>query len=81
MACSRRLRVSLFSDPVSPWALLDGAIGVYTVSSQLGFEAIFAGHEGRRVRDAGEDLGSAAEVALDGLGITLALAHLYRGIA
>lgn len=35
---------TLLSDPVSPWALLDGAIAVYTVSSQLGFEAIFAGH-------------------------------------
>jgi len=37
-------RVRLFSDPVSPWALLDGAVAVYTVSSQLGFEAIHAGH-------------------------------------
>ncbi len=37
-------RVTLFTDPVSPWALLEGAIAVYTVSSQLGFEAIFAGH-------------------------------------
>ena len=40
-------RVSLFSDPVSPWALLEGAIAVYTVSSQLGFEAILAGHKPR----------------------------------
>ena len=38
-------RVRLFSDAVSPWALLDGAVAVYTVSSQLGFEAIFAGHK------------------------------------
>jgi capsular polysaccharide export protein len=38
-------RIRLFSDPVSPWALLDGAIAVYTVSSQLGFEAIYAGHK------------------------------------
>jgi len=37
-------RVRLLRDPVSPWALLDGAIAVYTVSSQLGFEAIHAGH-------------------------------------
>jgi len=37
-------RISLFSDPVSPWHLLSGATAVYTVSSQLGFEAIFAGH-------------------------------------
>jgi capsular polysaccharide export protein len=29
---------------VSPWALLEGAVAVYTVSSQLGFEAILAGH-------------------------------------
>lgn len=36
-------RVSLLSDPVSPWALLAGARAVYTVSSQLGFEAIYAG--------------------------------------
>ncbi|KNG92637.1 capsular polysaccharide biosynthesis protein [Pseudaestuariivita atlantica] len=40
-------RVSLFADPVCPHALLDGAIGVYTVSSQLGFEAILAGHRPR----------------------------------
>jgi capsular polysaccharide export protein len=40
-------RVTVISDPVSPWALLDGAVGVYTVSSQLGFEAIFAGHRPR----------------------------------
>ncbi len=36
--------VTLLGDPVSPWALLDGAVAVYTVSSQLGFEAILAGH-------------------------------------
>lgn len=34
----------LISTPVSPWALLEGAVAVYTVSSQLGFEAILAGH-------------------------------------
>jgi len=38
-------RVSLFSDLVSPHTLLEGAIAVYTVSSQLGFEAILAGHK------------------------------------
>ncbi|MEM6374723.1 MAG: capsular polysaccharide biosynthesis protein [Pseudomonadota bacterium] len=38
-------RISLFSNPVSPWTLLEGAIAVYTVSSQLGFEAIFADHK------------------------------------
>ncbi|PVA11099.1 beta-3-deoxy-D-manno-oct-2-ulosonic acid transferase [Pelagivirga sediminicola] len=40
-------RITFLPDPVSPWALLEGAIGVYTVSSQLGFEAIFAGHRPR----------------------------------
>jgi len=40
-------RVSLLTDPVSPWGLMEGAIAVYTVSSQLGFEAIFAGHKPR----------------------------------
>lgn len=38
-------RVALFADPVSPWSLLEGAVAVYTVSSQLGFEAIYAGHK------------------------------------
>ncbi|NEX45800.1 capsular polysaccharide biosynthesis protein [Pseudotabrizicola algicola] len=37
-------RVSLLTAPVSPYPLLEGAIAVYTVSSQLGFEAILAGH-------------------------------------
>ncbi|SPH18673.1 hypothetical protein DEA8626_02215 [Defluviimonas aquaemixtae] len=40
-------RISLLSDPVSPWSLLEGAIAVYTVSSQLGFEAILSGHRPR----------------------------------
>ncbi|TCS67253.1 capsular polysaccharide export protein [Primorskyibacter sedentarius] len=33
--------------PVSPWALLKGAEAVYTLSSQMGFEAILAGHAPR----------------------------------
>lgn len=37
-------QVTLFGAAVSPWALFDGATSVYTVSSQMGFEAIFAGH-------------------------------------
>lgn len=37
-------RIKLCRDPVSPWALLNGAVAVYTVSSHLGFEAILAGH-------------------------------------
>jgi capsular polysaccharide export protein len=37
----------LFDTPISPWKLFEGAIGVYTVSSQMGFEAIFAGHKPR----------------------------------
>ena len=40
-------RVVLLSDPVSPWQLMQGATAVYTVSSGMGFEAIFAGHKPR----------------------------------
>ncbi|NGQ91016.1 capsular polysaccharide biosynthesis protein [Rhodobacter sp. HX-7-19] len=39
--------VTLHDAPVSPWRLLEGAIAVYTVSSQMGFEAILAGHRPR----------------------------------
>ena len=39
--------ITIFDAPISPWRLLEGAIGVYTVSSQIGFEAIFAGHKPR----------------------------------
>lgn len=38
-------RISLCDAPLSPWALFAGAIAVYTVTSQLGFEAILAGHK------------------------------------
>lgn len=37
--------VEFYSEAVSPHHLLDGAIAVYTVSSQYGFEAIMAGHK------------------------------------
>jgi capsular polysaccharide export protein len=37
-------RITLCDQPLSPRRLLEGAIAVYTVSSQLGFEAILAGH-------------------------------------
>ena len=40
-------RVTICDAPLSPWSLLEGAIAVYTVSSQLGFEAILAGHRPR----------------------------------
>lgn len=40
-------RVEFYHDPVSPWALLEGAVAVYTVSSLMGFEAILAGHKPR----------------------------------
>ncbi len=40
-------RVSILDRPISPWSLLEGAIGVYTLSSQMGFEAILAGHKPR----------------------------------
>ncbi len=39
--------LSLLADPVSPWTLFEGATAVYTVTSGLGFEAIFAGHRPR----------------------------------
>ncbi len=42
-----RDHITLLADPVSPWALFEGATSVYTVSSGLGFEAIFAGHKPR----------------------------------
>lgn len=38
-------RITLCDAPLSPWALMEGAIAVYTVSSQMGFEAILAGHK------------------------------------
>ena len=40
-------RVSFIDDNVAPFDLLDGAIAVYTLSSQMGFEAILAGHKPR----------------------------------
>ncbi len=40
-------RVTVLRDPVSIWRLLEGAVAVYTVSSQVGFEAILAGHRPR----------------------------------
>lgn len=36
-------RVRFITGPVSPWRLFEGALAVYTHSSTLGFEAIFAG--------------------------------------
>lgn len=36
--------VAVISNEINPWDLLDGASLVYCVSSQLGFEAILAGH-------------------------------------
>ena len=38
-------RVTLIDAAVSPWTLFDGAVAIYTVSSQLGFEAILVGHK------------------------------------
>lgn len=40
-------RTEICDAPLSPWALLEGAIAVYTVSSLMGFEAILAGHKPR----------------------------------
>ena len=39
----RNPKVHLYKNTCSPWALLDGAIAVYTLSSQFGFEAILNG--------------------------------------
>jgi capsular polysaccharide export protein len=36
--------VEILAASVSPWRLLERAAAVYTVSSQLGFEAVLAGH-------------------------------------
>lgn len=38
-------RVSLMDGTISPYALFEGAIAVYTVCSQMGFEAILMGHK------------------------------------
>lgn len=40
-------RVRILTSAVNPWALFEGAIGVYTYSSQMGFDAVFAGHRPR----------------------------------
>jgi capsular polysaccharide export protein len=40
-------RIQRITAPLSPRGLLDGAIAVYTVTSQMGFEAILAGHRPR----------------------------------
>ena len=40
-------RVSFIDGAHSPYALFEGAIAVYTVSSHMGFEAILAGHRPR----------------------------------
>lgn len=38
-------RISLYEHKAAPYALMEGAIAVYTVSSGMGFEAILAGHK------------------------------------
>lgn len=37
--------VEFYADAVSPYALMEGAVAVYTVSSQFGFEAVLTGHK------------------------------------
>ncbi|WP_372839363.1 capsular polysaccharide biosynthesis protein [Phaeovulum sp.] len=39
--------IEILAAPVSPWKLLQRAIAVYTVTSQLGYEAILLGHRPR----------------------------------
>lgn len=36
--------ITYWDAPTSPWEMLSGAIAVYVVTSQMGFEAILAGH-------------------------------------
>ncbi|MFQ5622502.1 MAG: capsular polysaccharide biosynthesis protein [Paracoccaceae bacterium] len=36
--------VSILATPANPWDLLEGAHAVYCVTSQMGFEAVLAGH-------------------------------------
>ncbi len=40
---ARRLGLPVLTEPVSPWCLLELQPKIYTVSSQLGFEALLAG--------------------------------------
>ena len=40
-------RITILTESVSPWHLFEGAVGVYTISSQMGFEAIYAGRKPR----------------------------------
>ena len=40
-------RIRVVTDNIAPAALFGGAVGVYTYSSQMGFDAIFAGHKPR----------------------------------
>lgn len=72
-------QVRLISDPVSPWQLLEGAVAVYTVSSQLGFEAILSGHRPRVYGTpfyAGWDL-TTDDIALPRRGRRLTAAQLF----
>lgn len=41
------MRISLCTEAISPRRLIEGAVAVYTVSSQIGFEAILMGHRPR----------------------------------
>jgi capsular polysaccharide export protein len=40
-------KISIYDGNADPWSLLNGAIAVYVLSSQMGFEAILAGHKPR----------------------------------
>ena len=37
-------RITLVTQAVDPWTLMEGAVAVYVVTSQMGFDAILAGH-------------------------------------
>ncbi|MHA6344019.1 capsular polysaccharide biosynthesis protein [Roseivivax sp. CAU 1761] len=75
--------VAFCDGPHSPWALLDGAVAVYTLSSQMGFEAILAGHRPRVFGGpfyAGWGL-SRDEMALPRRGRALTRAQLFAAAA
>ena len=44
LEAARARGCTLLAEPLSPWAVLDAVEAVYTVTSQLGFEALIAGH-------------------------------------
>jgi capsular polysaccharide export protein len=67
--------VTFCDAPISPWNLLDGAIGVYTLSSGMGFEAIIAGHKPRVF---GQPFYAGWGLTIDEVPVTRRQRHLTR---